>query len=76
MLVKPALQTCAHEGIGHGIPVDGGTDEHHHAREQGGEAYTHLVENDAGEDEEEDKHVEEGLRALHGAEGGGVPTTG
>lgn len=34
----------------------------------------HLVENDTGEDEEEHKHIEEGLRALHGSKGRRVPT--
>ena len=56
---EPCLKTTADEGIAHGIPFDDGADEHHTAREEGSEAYTHLVEDDASKDKEEDrmKHV-------------------
>ncbi len=74
MLGKPYVEARTCEGVGEGIPVDCGADEHDGTREDSGEAHAHLVEDDAGKNEEEDEDVEEGLRALHRAEGGGVPS--
>ena len=70
---EPCLKTTADEGIAHGIPFDDGADEHHTAREEGSEAYTHFVEDDASKDKEEDKDIEEGLCSLHGAKGIRIP---
>ena len=69
MCVEPYFETATHEGITHGIPFEYGSDEHYCGREHSSEANTHLVENDAGEDKEEGKHIEKNLGSLHGAKG-------
>ena len=74
MSSKPSFHATADETLGECVPVDGGSDEHHGSGEHRSEAYAHLVEDDTREDEEEDKHIEEGLRALHGSKGRRVPT--
>ena len=71
---EPGLQAAAREAVAHGIPLHAGSHQHHHGREQHREAHTHLVQDNAREDEEESKHVEEHLTALHRAEGRGVPS--
>ena len=76
MSSEPLLQTAALEAVGYGIPLDAGTDEHHYAREQCGEAHTHLIEDDSGKNQEEDENVEEGFRTLHRTEGSRVPAAG
>ena len=76
MLREPCLHTAADECLGDGVVLDERADQHHSARQQGCEADTHLVEDDSGEDEEENEHVEEGLCSLHRAERGGVPSAG
>ena len=73
MVGKPAVEDAAKESVGEGIPVDSGANEHHRSGKDGGEAHAHLVEDDAGKNQEENKHIEESLRSLHCAESRRVP---
>ena len=73
---KPGLKTGSDKAVGYGIPLDAGTNEHHDAREQRGEAHAHLVEDDTGKNQEEHKHVEEYLSAFLGTESRRTPAAG
>ncbi len=68
MVGEPYFKRASEECVGEGIPVDCGSHEHHGTRQERGEAHTHFVEDNACENQEEDKYVEECLGALHGAE--------
>ena len=72
---EPCLKSASHKTFADGIVLDESTCQHDSSGENCSEANAHLVEDDACEDEEEDKDVEEGFRALHGTERRGVPTT-
>ena len=76
VLGEPGLQAAADERFAHGEPLDAGACEHHSGREYRGEADSHLVENDSGEDQEEHEDVEEHFGSLHRAECGGIPSPG
>ena len=74
VVVEPSFQSAAVERLADGVVFDQTAYEHHGTRKHGGEAHAHLVEDDAGEDEEEHEDVQEGFRTLHGAESEAVPS--
>ena len=74
MIGEERVERTACKGVGDGVVVDGSANEHHCAGEHCGETHAHLVEDDAGKDEEEDKHIEECLRTGIVAEGLGCPS--
>ena len=47
MIGKPSLESASYECVANCIPFDACTNEHHGSREDGCEAYAHLVEDDA-----------------------------
>ena len=71
---EPVLEAGAHEGLADGVVLDQAAHQHDRAGEHGREADAHLVQDDAGEDQEEHEYVEERLGALHRAEGLGIPS--
>ena len=73
MLCEPSLQAAAYESRADRIVFHESAGQHHYAGKQSRETDSHLVEDDSREDQKENKDVEEGLRTLHGSEGGGVP---
>ena len=58
---EPRFYRTAGKALADGIVLDQRTGQHHCTGEYGGEADTHLVEDNPGKDEEEDKYVQEGF---------------
>ena len=72
---EPSFHTAAHKGLRNGIVLNQTTDKHYGTGQYCRKSHTHLVEDNTREDEEENEHVQERLRTLHGTKSGGIPTS-
>ena len=70
--VEPRFDARTDEGVAHSVILDAGADEHQGRREHSREAYAHLVEDDARQNQESED-VENELRASVHAEDVGRP---
>ena len=74
VLGEPCFHAAANEAVADCIPFDDSANKHDGTREKGCEANSHLVEDDACEDEEEYEYIKESLCSLHCSESIRIPT--